>query len=266
MQQESDITVSAPFLTTTLSLNGDSSSAPVLCSRPKRQCNDKLAEHIAGPLLANASIKVSVSGAALAPGSLATSNGFFDSTTNTITFDRDTDPSLRTPAAGATGIGSFSFTTAPNAQRNPTITISITISGERVGESNVPTTVTASSVVLAKVASTVNFTATTLHASGPILNSGPIPPLVGKATTYTVQWTIANSGNDITGAQVSATLPSYVTFSNQESPAGSLIYDDTGSGTVTWRPGDIAFRRDGLGRLPALPSRPPPANRQRNRS
>ncbi|MGB9743477.1 MAG: hypothetical protein ACPLW9_02060 [Minisyncoccales bacterium] len=41
-------------------------------------------------------------------------------------------------------------------------------------------------------------------------NSGPIPPVVGQATTYTIIWQIVNYYNDIKNAKVSAVLPANV--------------------------------------------------------
>jgi hypothetical protein len=104
----------------------------------------------------------------------------------------------------------------------------------------VPQQVSASAVVTATVASSVSLVAQALHSSGPLTNTGPIPPKVGSATTYTILWRASDPGNDVTNAVVTATLPSYVTYASQVSPAGSALTYDSSTRALTWRPGDLA--------------------------
>src|SRR5205814_649496 len=139
---------------------------------------------------------------------------FYRSTDHTIVFSRDTDPSLAELAPGASGIGTFTFSTLPtNASApSPTITFTTSVSGTRVGQSNVPEQVSASATQTAKVATVVVLSASSLHGSGPLANSGPIPPHTDQATTYTIVWDAHNGGSAIAGGSVSATLPSYVSY------------------------------------------------------
>ena len=74
---------------------------------------------------------------------------------------------------------------------------------------------------------------------GRIKNTGPIPPRVDEATTYTIVWNVQNKGSAVAGGIVSAVLPNYVTYTEATAGAGSFSYNDA-SHTVTWNTGDLA--------------------------
>ena len=70
-------------------------------------------------------------------------------------------------------------------------------------------------------------------------NSGPLPPTVGKTTTYTIYWQITNSSNDVDNVEVSAALPSYVEWVNQFKPTSSNFKYDTLNRKITWEIGKL---------------------------
>ena len=102
-----------------------------------------------------------------------------------------------------------------------------------------PENIAASQSETVKVATAATFVASSLHSSGPLVNGGPIPPRTGQATTYTIQWNVQNSGSPVAGGTVSASLPSYITYTGKTSGGGSFSYDDA-SRTVSWSTGDLA--------------------------
>ncbi len=239
MTQDATVSIAAPFIATTLSINGASSDNPVLLPGAQQSISLSYANTLATNVT-NATVSVQISGSAVDYNSIRTTTGFYDSSTHTITYSRDTDPSLANMAPGATGIGTFTFATLPSgpAVRSPQVTFSISVSGTRIGQSNVPETVSASATQVAKVSTGVALSAAAFHSFGPIGNTGPIPPRVNQATTYTIRWSGSGGGSAIAGATVSAVLPSYVSYTGQTSGSGSLSYDPT-SRTVTWSVGDL---------------------------
>lgn len=100
-----------------------------------------------------------------------------------------------------------------------------------------PETVSSAASTEVQVSSVARLTAQALHFSGAFANTGPMPPVPGQKTTYTVEWGATNTSNTIANAIVSATLPTYVTFVS--AGAGSGITYDTKSRTVTWTMGDV---------------------------
>lgn len=239
MTQDANVTITAPFIRTSLALNGDTSNNTVVAPGATQTALLNYTNGL-GTSVTNATIRIQISGAAVDYSSIQTQNGFYDSTSHSVVFSQDTDPSLSSLAPGATGVGSFTFKTVPVGQSvsSPTITFTTSVSGTRIGQANVPETVTASAVRTAKMSTSIALTANALHASGPIVNSGPVPPQVGVATTYTVLWSVREAGNALAGGVMSATLPSYVTYIGKTTGSGTVSYDSA-SRRVTWSVGDV---------------------------
>jgi len=74
-----------------------------------------------------------------------------------------------------------------------------------------------------------------------ISNSGPIPPAVGKATTYTINWEVKNYSSDAKNVKVKATLPKNVILTGQILPQNELsnFAFDSQSREIVWSTGDI---------------------------
>jgi len=247
MTQDASVNLVAPFISTSLAFNGDTSPTLVLQPGALQSVKVAYANTLSAPIT-NATISVALAGAAIDYPSIKSSNGFYDSSTHTIVFSRDTDPSLATLAPGATGAGMITFSILPAnvLPSSPSVTLTTSVSGTRVGQSNVPEQVTASAVKVAKVATAVVVSTNSLHSSGPLGTSGPIPPRTSQATTYTVQWEVRTLGSPVAGVNLTATLPSYVSYTGVTTGSGSYSYD-TKSRTVTWTVGDLPSGSDSTG-------------------
>ena len=244
MTQDATVNVTAPFLATTLTLNGtDSNQVQHITSGSRVSAQLSWTNTLATDVN-NADVEVALSGTALDPSSVQVARGFYRSSDNTIVFNSQTDPSLSDLAPGATGVGSFSFSTVSGAAaqglRNPTLTLAISVAGTRQGQSSVPDSISATLTKTISLATAVTLDSYGLHSSGPFSNSGPLPPAANKQTTYAIVWNIQNSANAIAGAQVTATLPAYVNFSGATSPNDGSITYNAASRTVTWSVGDLA--------------------------
>ncbi len=241
MTQDTAITITAPFISATLALNGDTSPNTIVTSGTSQSATLSYTNTLSTDVT-NATVSVAISGAAVDYNSIQTTSGFYNSADHTVVFSQDTDPSLAMLAPGASGLGSFTFLTVPAAALAsvpPTITFTISVAGTRVGQTNVPEQVSDAATKTATVETTVVLSASALHTSGPLSNSGPVPPRVGQTTTYTVLWNTLDEGSEVAGGTVSATLPGYVSYTGKTAGAGSFSYD-TGSNVVSWNTGDIA--------------------------
>ena len=238
MTQDASVTIAAPFITTSLSINGDTSSNAVVSSGNTQNVSLSYTNTLP-TTVTNASVTISVAGSGIDYNSIRTTNGFYNSVDHSIIFSKDTDPALASLAPGASGIGTFTFSTLPAGASSPTVTFSISASGTRVGQSNVPEQVTTSAVKTVRVATAIGFGMLSSHSSDPFGATGPIPPHANQPTSYVIIWNVQNKGSSIAGGTVAATLPSYVAYTGKTSGAGSFSYD-TSSHTVTWSAGDIA--------------------------
>lgn len=74
-----------------------------------------------------------------------------------------------------------------------------------------------------------------------ISNSGPIPPIAGKSTTYTITWTLNNYFNDLKNVKVKANLAKNVAPTGLISPENesSRFSFDSSSREIVWSAGDI---------------------------
>ncbi len=239
MTQDATVTIAAPFINTSIAVNGDSSGTETLSPNAAQSVSVSYTNTLS-TTVTNPVISVALSGSAIDYNSVQTSNGFYDSTTHTITFSNTTDPSLSSLAPAASGQGSFTFNTLPASSygASPSVTFTTSVSGTRVGQSNVPEQVTANQTQTLKVATAVMLSQDTLYASGPVANTGPVVPSAGQQTTYTIRLSAQDSGAPIAGGTATLTLPVYVSFTGKTSGSGSITYNSA-SRTVTWDAGDI---------------------------
>jgi hypothetical protein len=240
MSQDTTVTITSPFIITSLAINGDTRTDSVIA--PGGYQNATISYINTLPTsVTNATIAVTISGSSVDYENIQTTSGFYRSSDHTVIFSRDTDSSLASLAPGASGIGSFTFPTlqAGSLGASPAITFTISVSGTRVGQTNVPETVSASIVKTIKIATVVILSASSLHNSGTINNSGVIPPRSNQATTYSIVLNVRNTGSTIAGATVSTILPGYITYTEVTSGSGTFSFNKA-SNTVTWDIGGIA--------------------------
>lgn len=237
MTQNAVVTISPPFISATLSINGNTAANNTITPGSSESVTVSYANTLSTSVQ-NAEVDVAVSGSAVDYSSIKTSSGFYRSSDHTVVFSRDTDPSLANLAPGASGIGVFTFSTlAPgSAPPSAAVTFTVTVSGTNSGQTNMQEQTTSTTETV-KVATTVALSAAAVHSSGQFSNSGPIPPKAGQATTYTIVLDVRNEGSAIAGGTVSTILPSYVSYT---SIANSGFSYDSGSRVVTWNVGDIA--------------------------
>lgn len=240
MTQDVSVAIAAPFLATTLAINGNTGSDVVLAPGGHQTVSFSYVNTLTTNIT-NATVAITISGAAVDYDSIQSSGGFYRSSDHTILFSRDTEPTLAQLAPGASGVGDFSFSTLPTTALgvSPTVSFTVSVAGTRVGQSNVPEGVSSSVTKSAKVATTVVFSVYSLHASGPFSSSGPVPPHPNQATTYTVVMNAQNEGSPVAGGLVTTILPSYVSYTGMTSGAGSFSYNEK-TRTVTWSIGELA--------------------------
>jgi hypothetical protein len=236
------VQVARPFLATTLTLNRETSDT--VLAPPGESVSALLSwkNNLTVPI-SDAQISVKLSGNGLDPSQIRAQSGFYRSSDSTILFSKDTVSQLANLLPGDSGSGTFSFMPKSSAALagvpNPTITLAVSIAGNRLSQSGVPETVSSTVTKTVKVGTDVQLTSKVLRRAGPFVNTGPIPPKPNVESTYTIELGAVNSVNPIAGTQVVMTLPSYVRFTGTVAPAGSVTYDDR-TRTVTWRINDLA--------------------------
>ncbi len=194
--------------------------------------------------LGDVSIELAIDGEGINESSIKAGTGFYNSSKNTVTWDKRTIPELALLDPGDVGRAVVTFRTEPSddlgeATVNPEINLELSLKGIPVGDSGIPEQIRSQAVGTLKLATDASLTTSALHDDGPLDNSGPLPPKAETKTTYTILWSIANSLNDLTSASVSATLPPYVSWEGVVAPADEDITYDNSTGRVVWSVGTV---------------------------
>lgn len=73
-------------------------------------------------------------------------------------------------------------------------------------------------------------------AGGSFINTGGIPPSVGKQTTYNIIWRVTNTSNDVKDFEIISTLPAWATFTGLKKAnfAEEGLFFDSTSRRMIW--------------------------------
>lgn len=191
-------------------------------------------------------IKARITGAALNKNSVTSLSGFYDSASDTVTWDRNTSPELVSVEPGDQGTVDFSFASAPLFSESgpisgsPSITIEVSISAKQPALGNIVSEINNFETKTIKINSDLQLISQALYFEGPLTNSGPIPPKAEQKTTYTLVMSVTNSANAVSNAEVRATLPFYVRYTGVISPSSEDITYNESTKQVLWRLGTVS--------------------------
>src|SRR3989344_2309606 len=168
--REITVAIAEPFLAADILINGDASETVVARAGVPIQALLSWTNTLPAPVL-DGEITVALTGSALDTNGVTAGSGFYRSIDATVLFDRDTDPGLRRLEPGDRGNGSVTFSTktgtALAALRSPSITLTLSVAGRRVGETQVPERVESSLRRTLKVGTDVGLTMATVRTMGP---------------------------------------------------------------------------------------------------
>lgn len=235
------VTIQRPFISTDITLNDKREDLYVFASGEYIQgeiaWKNNLTESVS-----DAQIEVSISGESVDESSISVTRGFYNSVTNTVRWGKDTLPNFIELEPLQAGIVQFGFRTkniSVLGLKNPEIILNVTVRGNRENENNVPESVESVLTRNIRIASDLSLTPRVLHNSGPLSNTGPIPPVAEEETTYTIVWTITNTANHVSGAKVVGEIPSYVQWIGNISPNNSNVSFSPSNNQVTWDVGEV---------------------------
>ena len=240
----SSITIRRPFVSADLFLDGEDTAERI--SKAGSSINGVIKWQNNLPYeVSDVSIAVKIVGNDVNKSSFQVGSGFYRSVDNTIIFNKTTDPVFASLQPGQSGESGFNFSSFDIGSItgaglvNPVISLDISVSGQRVGYQAGQTDILFSDSRKIKITADPQIFAKALYYVGPFKNSGLIPPKAETETTYTITWTVTNPLNNISGAVVSATLPPYVKWLSNISPAQEKLNYNEGTGLVTWNVGSV---------------------------
>jgi hypothetical protein len=172
-------------------------------------------------------------------------NGSYDSSKGIITWKASDIPGLKNLEPGQGGTIRFSVPVVNIVPVKSAADKNFTIdSVAKIDSPDIPTPLgsnktIATSVMPLKLNSKVILEANGYYNDSNIKNSGPIPPQIGKETTYTLHWLITNVSNDISNTQVVAYLPTGVQWKGKTYPDSENISFNGRTNEIVWQVGKL---------------------------
>lgn len=194
----------------------------------------------------DAVIETEISGNSINLQSISVSNGFYKYADRNMIWNSSSMPDLRSINPGETGKVQFSFSILDPLpvntvnDKNFTVNLKAKISGISTSEDSGDTEIKNNTSKEVKVSGRTQLATRAIHYSGAFNNTGPMPPKVGKETTYTIVWAITNSYNDVSSAIVKSSLPSYVRWLGKISPENEDITFNEATGEIIWKSGAVS--------------------------
>lgn len=226
-------------VTATIAVNGSTSPLSI---EPGESLNYSI--HVTNSSdaeVTNAVVAVTLDGAAMKAGSL-TSDTKGVVKDNTVSWSKDQVAALASlkpqqDVALTVSVGTRTdLTVAADRDRNQQVVATVTVTSPSLS-TNTNSAANPPVISTTKVNTVLGLVAVARYYDdiGKALGSGPIPPVVGKTTTYHITWTATNTTNDASTLVVSATLPNGVLWTGQNTTrdAGDIAFD-TASRTVRW--------------------------------
>lgn len=237
-----ELVVQKPQLQLTALINNDPETEVVADGRSNIQFDITWGNNLNEEVV-DGQVTAVLTGAVVDETSVQANKGFYQSTTNSAIWNKATDPGLARLAPSVAEqatlrFGTVALSNAASQFKNPTIDVDLKFKAKRVSdgqwlESKVHKTI--------KLNSQVQFAAKALYYDAAAANTGPLPPKVGSETTYTINWALLNSSNDLEQVEVRAPVPPYMRWIGPLATTEHIEYVPSGTdgGTVIWHVGYV---------------------------
>ncbi|HET8575291.1 MAG TPA: hypothetical protein VFM02_03935 [Candidatus Paceibacterota bacterium] len=242
---QANTTIEAPFVLADIAISDMDDKTDAVDPKNKTVGGTVSWKNNSGERLTNMKMNLALSGDIVNRETVQSESGFFQSSDDTILWDPRTTKNLSEVLEGASGQLPFHFDIydpfSPETAmiHNPTVTMNVSMQADRLSEAGAVDELQAYVTKKIKIDTVVKFAAYALYNGSPFQNSGPLPPVVGQQTTYTIFWTLKNSFNDVNGAIVTAKLPPYMQWIGSFTPQKENIEYNSHTGTVTWHVGKL---------------------------
>ena len=185
-------------------------------------------------------IRAKIGGNAINRKSIIAQQGYYNSSEDTIVWNKSSKNLLREINPGESGTVTFSlsplslYSASGGITSSPLINIDVDVSGKQSVEGFSVNELKNSSSAVIKIISDVGFSAKALYYSGPFSNTGPIPPKAENSTTFTVVWSLSNTSNSISKVRVNSTLPPWMTYTGMVFPQDENLTYNASTREIVW--------------------------------
>jgi len=186
-------------------------------------------------------------GEALDYASLKLEKGAFNPDSKIITWKASDYEDLKKFEPGQEGLVKFSVKIKESLPIEKSSDKNFIISSlAKIDSQDVPTFIEENKIISGnrmdmKINSEIVLETTGYYYDSVIENYGPIPPEVGKETTYAIHWKISNALNDLSEAKVKAVIPTGATVTEMKNPQDAVLHYTFNERTnnLVWEIGNI---------------------------
>lgn len=152
--------------------------------------------------------------------SLDTKGGYYDNSNGTILWNASSVPDFSNLSPNKKGQITFRLKLKSSIPSGATGSKNLFVrASARLSTPNVPSNVGgdeifAESNLVTKISTQPTLKQVVYYNDSAFGSSGPLPPEVGKETSFTIHWQITNPGNDMSGVKIVGVLPTGVIWKN----------------------------------------------------
>ena len=230
-EAEFDFVIEQSFIAIGTSINGQSGEQVVLEAGEKSRVEVSLTNTLPDNLY-DLSVEIVPSGSALSERSVSAGQGFYDSETGNLRWSVSSNPDFAQVRSGEKR--RLVFMVNPNdTVTSASYDLLINVYARRVDEPNASEQIIGSKKVNIRFSSGLIAGSQAGHNSL-LATSGPVPPVVGDTTIYTITMLAQASGNNLTDVVMKTSLPAYVDWLDQVEGAGELTFNPV-SKQIEWQ-------------------------------
>ncbi|HMO78523.1 MAG TPA: hypothetical protein PKA42_01320 [Candidatus Paceibacterota bacterium] len=231
--------IERPFIDVGVAINKDSDGSAVLGPGEEAEVVVSV-KNTLNEAIYDMRVEVTPKGNLIRDNLVSVSGGLYDSQSGTIRWEVSGASNLAEIAPNSER--QFTFRIKPDTnQTTAAFDISTKVFARRVNEPGASQEVVGTAVAEAKYSSTVMTRSQIGHGNGNFSDSGPIPPVVNRATTYTATFEVSSGVNDVNEAVLTMSLPQYVDWLDNYAGEGQVEFNPTNK-EIRWNIGNLTAK------------------------
>lgn len=229
-------TIERPFIDVSVVVNQDGDGKVDLNSGEEANVTVRV-KNTLNDTIYDMRVEVTPKGNLIRDDQMQVQTGVYDSSSKTIRWEVSGMSSLAEVRPGETR--EFNFSVKPDVnQSTGSFDISTNVFARRVGEARAAEELVGSALAEVKYSSKISVNSQVGHSDGAFTDTGPVPPVAGEATTYTVTFEVKSGSNDATNMVMTTDFPQNVTWLDKYKGDGQIEYNPVAK-KLKWNVGNI---------------------------
>ncbi len=238
---KTDFSIESPFIETVISTqnyNSNDIDSYAIIKEGNTSNFNVVIKNTLPETIYDLTVEVIPKGDVIGLNSVVSNSGFYDSNSNSIIWAPSNNSSFSKVLPGEERQLSFKIN-PEKVKGSSSFEVFANVYARRVFENKVIEKLIGTAKARVKFHSTASIGGQVGRNIGFASDSGPIPPQVGKVTTYSISLVAEAGNNDISDVVVNTSLPIYVNWLDNYKVDGDVFYNEV-SKTLEWKVGDIS--------------------------